>query len=91
MRLLKKIFGSRPKVLEYKNYTSSSGITNSMDFNLSEVKPWDKETTEFICEECGRIFETNEYEITEVMGKNEKTTHCNACNGGLAMEDEDDN
>jgi len=45
MRLLKKIFGSRAKVLEYKNYTSSTGITKSMDFNLSEARLWDKETT----------------------------------------------
>jgi len=51
MRLLKKIFGCRAKVSEYKNYTSCSGITKSMDFNLSEAKPWDKETTNLMEDE----------------------------------------
>jgi len=89
MRLLRKIFGSTPEIhVEYKNnYSGSNGVTKSIDYDLSEAsKPWDKETTEFMCEECGRIFETHEYEVTEVDGENEKITHCNYCNGGLAME-----
>ena len=48
MRLLRRIFGSSAEIhIEYKeNYSGSSGITKSMDFDLSEAsKPWDKETT----------------------------------------------
>jgi hypothetical protein len=87
MRLLRKIFGSTPEIhIEYKqNYSGSTGITKSINFDLSEApRLWDKETTEFMCEECGYIFDTNKYEVTEVMGENEKATHCNNCNGGLA-------
>jgi hypothetical protein len=52
MRLLKKIFGSRAKILEYKqNYSSSTGITKSINFNLSEAKSWDKETTNLMEDE----------------------------------------
>ena len=48
MRLLRKIFGSSAEIhIEYKqNYSGSTGVTKSMDFDLSEAPgPWDKETT----------------------------------------------